>query len=61
MSDNFYIGSCEYIIIYRNGTHHIIDVFDEEVYDTGVIFTGHYGECLEERERMEITYAESLL
>ena len=62
MSDNFYLGAYEYIIVFRNGTHHIVDIWQSEVYDTdGVIFTGHYDKCLEERKRMEIAHAESLI
>ena len=61
MSENFYLGAFEYVIIYMNGTHHIMDIYASEMYDNcTTVFTGHYEECIAERKRMKIAYAESL-
>ena len=62
MSDNFYAGSQEYVIILKKGTHHIyeIDYLDNGDDNYKEVFTGHYAKCLEEKERIINEYLESL-
>jgi len=55
MPDNFYLGFYEFIILFRKGTHVIIDVDADEI-----LFTGSYEKCLKEKELMKIGYLESL-
>lgn len=64
MSENFYVGAEEYIIMFKNGIHHIINVNDYEremnmEYPGAVIFSGSYEKCISKRQEMEIEYQES--
>jgi len=60
--ENFYAGNTEYVIIYKNGTHHIMEIayLDNGNDNSEIIFTGHYEKCLAEKERIITEYAESL-
>lgn len=64
MDSNFYIGGEEYIVIFKNGIHHIINVnaYEREMdmeYPGAVVFSGSYDECISKRDEMEIEYQES--
>ena len=52
---NLFMGSNELIIIYRNGTHHVIEK-DE---DYNEVFTGSYEKCCEYCKNRNIDYLES--
>jgi len=60
--ENFYAGNTEYVIIYKNGTHHIKEVSYNDNDDTilTTIFTGNYEKCLAEKEHIITEHAESL-
>lgn len=58
---NFYCGSEEYLIIFIDGIHHIINTTDYTHGTDGLVFTGTYAECVEKSKQMIIEYEESLL
>lgn len=55
--ENHYVGDTEYVIRYKNGTHH---VFKSDFEDYREVYTGHYDKCLEYCKEQEIAYQESL-
>ena len=52
---NLFMGSNELIVIYRNGTHHVIEK-DE---DYNEVFIGSYEKCCEYCKNRNIDYLES--
>lgn len=57
MSKNFWLGSNELVIVFRNGTFHVIEEY--EGFET--VFTGSYKDCLDYCESRQIDYAESVI
>lgn len=43
MSDNFWIGNNELVIVFRNGIHHVLERYE----DYEPVFTGRYEKCRE--------------
>lgn len=59
MSYNRYIGSREYVIAFRRGTHVVIEVLPDGSPEHPVVFSGHYDACVEWLEKRECEYEES--
>lgn len=57
MLDNFWLGSCELVIVFRDGRHYVLD--SDENYNP--VFNGHYNECVEYCKNMVIEYEESII
>lgn len=57
MSKNFWLGNNELLIVFRNGTHHVIESYE----DYKTIFTGHFEKCLEYCKNREVAYMESVI
>lgn len=57
MAQNFWLGGNELIIVYINGTHHVVEAYE----DYNSVFTGDFKKCLEYCKNREIEYAESTL
>lgn len=53
---NFYLGNRELIIIYKNGTHAVLDSFND--YDS--VFTGYIESCYSFIADLEQSYYEEL-
>lgn len=56
---NHWIGNTEYIIIYKNGTHELIERESWEEYGT-TIATGTFEELYNKIKEINIAYQESL-
>lgn len=56
MSDNFWLGNNELVIVEGKGTHHVLEGFED--YES--VFTGNYKACLDYCKKREIDYMESL-
>jgi hypothetical protein len=54
---NFWLGSNELIIVFRDGTCHVIEQYE----DWETVFTGRYEECLKYCKSREIEYKESII
>lgn len=57
MYKNYWLGSNELVIVFRNGTHHVIEVFEN--WET--VFTGNYEQCIEYCDNRVISYQESII
>jgi len=55
--DNYWLGNNELCIVYRDGTHYVLE--RDENYKP--VFQGHYGECVDYCERRWIDYQESII
>lgn len=53
---NYWLGSQELVIVYRGGTHHVLDSYEN--YES--VYSGFYKDCIKYCENMEIEYLESL-
>lgn len=57
MCENFWLGCNELIVVFRNGTHHVIEAYEN--WET--VFTGHIEECIGYCKRREIEYMEAVI
>lgn len=57
MTKNFWLDNNELIIVFRDGTHHVI----EEDIGYEVVFTGHFEECVYYCEQRLRDYYESVI
>ena len=57
MSKNFWLGSNEIVIVFCNGTHHVIEAYE----DYKTVFTGNFEKCLDYCKNREIEYMESVI
>lgn len=57
MCKNFWFGCNELIIVFRNGTHHVIEAYE----NWKTVFTGNIEECIEYCKRHEIEYMEAVI
>ena len=57
MYKNYWLGSNELVIVFRDGTHHVIEEFEN--WET--VFTGNYEQCTEYCENRVVTYQESII
>ena len=57
MSKNFWLGCNELIIVFRNGTHHVIEAYE----NWKKVFTGHIEECIKYCKIREKEYEESVI
>lgn len=56
MGKNYWLGSQELVIVYRGGTHHVLDSYEN--YES--VYSGFFEDCIKYCENMEIEYLESL-
>lgn len=56
MSDNFWLGSNQLVIVEGKGTHRVLEAFED--YES--VFTGNYKSCLDYCKKRENDYMESL-
>ena len=54
MSDNRYLGANELVLVFRNGTHCVLEEY--EYYEP--VFSGHYEDCVKYMDRREAEYLE---
>ena len=54
---NYYIGANQLVIVYRDGSHRVL----EEYEDYGVVFMGTFGQCLEYCKQRELSYLERIV
>lgn len=59
--ENFYIGSTEYVINYKKGTHVVTEIDHSDYELSQEIFTGHYDACKDFLLRKNASYEESIL
>ena len=57
MTNNFWLGSNELCIIYRDGRHLVV----ERYMDYDVVFDGTYADCLDYCKSREIEYLENTI
>lgn len=57
MCKNFWLGNDQLIIVFRNGTHYVIEGYE----DWKVVFTGRLEKCLEYCKNRENEYMESII
>lgn len=57
MSKNFWLGSDELVIVFRNGIHHVIEAYE----DYNTVFIGHFEKCLEYCKNREIAYMKNVI
>lgn len=57
MVKNFWLDNNELVIVYRNGTHHVIEAYE----DYNTVFTGKIEDCLTYCKNREIAYMESII
>lgn len=57
MTKNFWLGDNELVIVYSNGTHRVIEAYE----DYKTVFNGHFKDCLEYCKKREIEYIESVI
>jgi len=57
MKNNFWLGDNELVIVYREGTHHVLESYGN--YST--VFSGAYDKCVEYCKNREISYLESII
>lgn len=55
-TNNTFLGDNELVIVFRNGTHHVIEKYE----DWDVVFTGHYEQCISYCDERWIEYQKSL-
>ena len=58
MSNNFWLGNIELVIVFRNGRHIVWEIDND---DRQTVFDGHYEKCLEYCKNREISYMESII
>ncbi len=56
MADNFWLGENELQIVYRNGTHFVLEMYE----DYSPVFQGTYGDCRKYCERQILEYEDNL-
>ena len=56
-ADNIWLGNNELLIRFRNGTHVVLEKYE----DYEVVFTGKYDECVRYCKDREIAYLESII
>ena len=54
MSNNRYLGDNELVLVFRNGTHCVLEEY--EYYEP--VFSGHYEDCVKYMDRREAEYLE---
>lgn len=54
---NYYVGGNQMVIVYREGTHHVL----EEYEDYEIVFTGTFAQCLEYCDQRNLKYLESTI
>lgn len=52
---NYYVGGNQMVIVYRNGTCHVLEEYEN--YDS--VFTGTFAQCFEYCNKRNIEYEES--
>ena len=57
MIKNFWLGCNELVIIFHNGTHHVIEEFE----NWKTVFTGCLEDCIKYCNGREIEYEESIV
>jgi hypothetical protein len=59
---NDYVGGQEYIVTFKGGQHHLIEVIPD-CYElpNRTIFSGHYDQCMARLDEMHRGYAESCM
>lgn len=57
MVKNFWLDNNELVIVYRNGTHHVIEAYE----DYNTVFTRKIEDCLTYCKNREIAYMESII
>lgn len=57
MSNNFWLGNNELIIVERKGAYHVLESYEN--YES--VFVGTYKECLEYCKNLEIAYMEEVV
>ncbi|MCI8357096.1 MAG: hypothetical protein HFI51_02950 [Lachnospiraceae bacterium] len=57
VTKNFWLGCNELIIVFRNGTFHVLEEFENFV----SVFSGHFDECFEYCKNRLIDYEESVI
>lgn len=57
MSENFWLGDNELVVVFRGGTFYVVDSYEN--YNT--VFSGHFEDCLEYCKNREIDYLESVI
>ena len=59
--ENRWVGCLEYIIIFKNGTHHLIadEYPNRDDLEPKTVFTGSYEKCRQRLDDIEVDYLES--
>ena len=58
MTNNFWLGSNELVIVFRNGQHIVWEIDNDE---RKTVFTGHFDKCLEYCKSREVEYMEGII